>query len=100
VQAAIIGLLVRVLRLRGGKFDADRVPDGVTKSAVLRAITSASGVVSLGTALRIVGVSTARYHAWRRKEQGCGLDDQPSCPKYFPSQLTRDESPSRGDVHT
>ena len=53
VQAAIIGLLVRVLRLRGGKFDADRVPDGVTKSAVLRAITSASGVVSLGTALRV-----------------------------------------------
>ena len=91
VQAAIIGLLVRVLRLRGGKFDADRVPDGLTKSAVLRAITSASGVVSLGTALRIVGVSTARYHAWRRKEEGCGLDDQPSCPKSFPSQLTRDE---------
>ncbi len=91
VQAAIIGLLVRVLRLRGGKFDADRVPDGVTKSAVLRAITSASGVVSLGTALRIVGVSTARYHAWRRKEEGCGLDDQPSCPKSFHGQLTRDE---------
>ena len=91
VQAAIIGLLVRVLRLRGGKFDADRVPDGLTKSAVLRAITSASGLLSLGTSLRIVGVSTARYHAWRRKEEGCGLDDQPSCPKSFPSQLTRDE---------
>ena len=91
VQAAIIGLLVRVLRLRGGKFDADRVPDGLTKSGVLGAITSASGVLSLGTALRIVGVSTARYHAWRRKEEGCGLDDQPSCPKSFPSQLTRDE---------
>jgi transposase InsO family protein len=91
VHAAIIGLLVRVLRLRGGKFDADRVPDGVTKSAVLRAITSASGLLSLGTALRIVGVSTARYHAWRRKEEGCGLDDQPSCPKSTPSQFTRDE---------
>ena len=63
VQAAVIGLLVRVLRLRGGKFDADRVPDGVTKSAVLRAITSVSGLLSFGTTLRIVGVSTARYHA-------------------------------------
>ncbi len=91
VQAAVIGLLVRVLRLRGGKLDADRVPDGVSKSLVLRAIASASGILSLGTALRIVGVSTARYHAWRRKEDGCGLDDQPSCPKSTPSQLTRDE---------
>ena len=91
VQATIIGLLVRVLRLRGGKFDADRVPDGVRKSAVLRAVTSASGVVSLGTALRIVGISSARYHAWRRREEGCALDDQPSCPKSFPSQLTREE---------
>ncbi len=91
VQAAIIGLLLRVLRLRGGKFDADRVPDGETKSAVLRAIASATGLLSLSTVLRIVGIASARYHAWRRKEEGCGLDDQPSCPKSFPSQLTRDE---------
>ena len=91
VQAAIIGLLVRVLRFRGGKLDGDRLPDGETKSAVLRAIASVTGVLSLSTVLRIVGVSTARYHAWRRKEDGCGLDDQPSCPKSFPSQLTRDE---------
>ncbi len=91
VQAAIIGLLVRVLRFRGGKLDGDRLPDGETKSAVLRAIASASGLLSLSTVLRIVSVSTARYHAWRRKEDGCGLDDQPSCPKSTPSQLTRDE---------
>ena len=91
VQAAVIGLLVRVLRLRGGKLDADRVPDGVTKSVVLRAIASASGALSLGVALRIVGISSARYHAWRRREEGCGLDDQRSCPKSFPSQLTREE---------
>ena len=97
-QAAIIGLLVRLLNLRGGKLDADRVPDGVTKSVVLRAIASASGVVSLGTALRIVGISSARYHAWRRREEGCGLDDQPSCPKSFPSQLTREEVSTMRDV--
>ena len=91
VQAAIIGLLVRVLSFRGGKLDGDRLPDGETKSAVLRAIASATGLLSLSTVLRIVGVSTTRYHAWRRKEDGCGLDDQPSCPKSTPSQLTRDE---------
>ena len=48
VQAVMIGLLVRLLRLRGGKLDADRVPDGQTKSAVLRAIASASGLRARG----------------------------------------------------
>jgi len=90
-QAAIIGLLVRLLNLRGGRLDGDRVPDGVSKSAVLRAIASATHRLTLGTVLKIVCISSARYHAWRRKEDGCGLDDQPSCPKSFPSQLTRDE---------
>jgi len=90
-QAAIIGLLVRVLKLRGGKLEGDRVPDEATKSTVLRAIASTSDLLSMGTTLRIVGISSARYHAWRRKEEGCGLDDQPSCPKSFPSQLTCDE---------
>ncbi len=54
VQAAIIGLLVRVLRFRRGKLDGDRLPDGETKSAVLRAIASATGLLSLSTVLRIV----------------------------------------------
>ena len=91
MQAAVIGLLVRLLTLRGGNLDGDRVPDGATKSSVLRAIASATVLLPLGTALKIVGVSSARYHAWRRKEEGCGLEDQPSCPKSFPCQLTREE---------
>ena len=90
-QAAIIGLQVQLLNLRGGKLDGDRVPDGASKSAVLRAVASAAGLLSLSTALKIVGISSARYHAWRRRGEGSGLDDQPSCPKSFPSQLTRDE---------
>ena len=90
-QAAIIGLLVRLLKLRGGKLDGDRVPDGAAKSAVLRAIASTTDLLSMGTTLKIAGVSSARYHVWRRKEEGCGLDDQPSCPRSFPSQLTREE---------
>ena len=83
--------MVRLLTLRGGNLDGDRVPDGATKSSVLRAIASATVLLPLGTALKIVRVSSARYHAWRRKEEGCGLEDQPSCPKSFPCQLTREE---------
>ncbi len=51
----------------------------------------ATRVLALDTVLEIVGISSARYHAWRRKEKGCGLDDQPSCPKSFPCQLTSGE---------
>jgi transposase InsO family protein len=90
-QAAVIGLLMRLLKLRGGKLDGDRVPDGASKSAVLRAIASGTRLLALDTVLKIVGISSARYHAWRRKEKGCGLDDQPSCPKSFPCQLTPEE---------
>ena len=91
VQAATIGLLVRLLNLRGGKLDGARLADGQIKSAVVRAIASATDTLSRSTALQIVGISSARYHAWRRQEEGCGLDDQSSCPRFFPSQLTRDE---------
>ncbi len=49
------------------------------------------GTAVAGHGAQIVGISSARYHAWRRKEEGCGLDDQPSCPKFFPRQLTREE---------
>ena len=91
VRAAVIGLRVRLAKLRLAKLDGDRVPDAATKSVVLRAIASTTGLLSLGTALKIVGMSSARYHTWRRKEEGCGLDDQPSCPKSFPLQLTPEE---------
>ena len=59
---------MRLLELRGGNLDGDHVPDGATKSAVLLAIASATGILSLGTALRIVGISSARYHAWGRRK--------------------------------
>lgn len=82
---------MQLLKFRGGQLDGDRVPEGVSKSAVLRAGASATDRLTLATALKIVGISSARYHTWRRKEEGCGLDDQPSCPKSFPCQLTREE---------
>lgn len=91
-QVAIIGLLTRFLKLRGGRLDGDRLPKGIDKSSVLRAVTSASRVLALAVVLRIVGLSASRYHAWLRKEQGCGLDDESSCPRLFPTKLTREET--------
>ena len=96
-QAAVIGLLTRLLKIRGGKLDSDRLPDGTSKSAVLRAVASASHMLGLSAVLCIVGLSSSRYHAWQRKEQGCGLDDEPSCPRLFPTMLTREERSSMRD---
>ena len=57
-QAAIIGLLMRLLKLRGGKLDGDRVSDRAGKSAILRAVASRSKLLALDTVLRIVGRSS------------------------------------------
>jgi putative transposase len=90
-QAAVIGLLVRLLKIRGGKLDTGRLPDASNKAAVLRAVASASRVLALSAVLRIIGLSSSRYHAWKRKKEGCGLEDESSCPRLFPTRLTRDE---------
>ncbi len=48
MQTTVIGLLVRLLKLRGGKLDGDRVPNGATKSAILRAIASTDDTLRSG----------------------------------------------------
>ena len=58
-QAAVIGLLTRLLKIRGGKLDSDRLPDGTSKSVVLRAVASASHMLGLSAVLCIVGLSSS-----------------------------------------
>lgn len=75
-QAAVINLLMRLLKLRGGKLDGDRVPDGAAKLVILGAIDSGpscSPWAQSSESWSVVG----GYHAWRRKEEGCGLDAIP-----------------------
>jgi putative transposase len=50
-----------------------------------------SETVSLAVALKVLGLSPSRYHAWRRLDQVCALDDRPSCPRTVPTQLTARE---------
>ena len=42
------------------------------------------------TAVVAAALSHARYYAWTREDE-CGLDDRPSCPKSSPQQLTPNE---------
>ena len=90
-QTAIIRLLVVLLKLSGFRLDEQRLPDGKAKARVLRAVDRCKDALSLKSALRMVRLSPARYHAWKRAEKRCELDDRSSCPRSHPMQLTPTE---------
>jgi len=87
-QTAIIRLLVVLLKLSGFRLDEQRLPDATAKAKVLRAVDRSKHALSLKSTLRLVRLSPARYHAWKRAEKRCELDDRSSCPRSHPTQLT------------
>jgi len=88
---AVVGLLITMLRVSKVRFDYERFPEGDAKRTLLRAIDRSRKILPLNVALRIVRLSSSRYHSWCRSETGCDLDDQPSCPRAVPTRLTPDE---------
>jgi putative transposase len=88
---AVTRLLFVMVRLFGIGLDSQRVPSGEAKSTILGAIERAKRRVPLAVALRVLGLSASRYHAWLRLDQSCSLDDRSSCPRTVPTQLTRQE---------
>ncbi len=65
VLLAIVRLLIVLVRMRGARLTDDRLPEGADKQRALNALQRSTSVLRLDTALRVVGLSTARYHAWR-----------------------------------
>jgi putative transposase len=96
--AAVVRLLLALLRLSGFRLTGERLPEGVAKASVLRAITSAKPALPLNTILRILGLPPSRYHRWQNAVEGCGLDDRSSCPRTTLSQLTADEIVAMKDM--
>jgi putative transposase len=88
---AIVGLLISMLRVSKVRLDYERLPEGDSKSVLLRAIDRAGKVLPLNSALRIARLSSSRYHSWCRADAGCDLDDQFSCPRVVPTRLTPTE---------
>ncbi len=99
-QTAVIRLLVVLLRLSGFKLDEQRLPDGATKATVLRAVQRCKDALPQKSALRVIRLSPARYHAWRKAERKCELDDRSSCPRSHPTQLTPKEVSTIKDMVT
>jgi putative transposase len=91
VLAAVVRLLLALLRVSGVSLASRRLPDGAAKADILRAIAGSLPFLPLTLILRVLRLDPARYHAWRHASVACALDDRPSCPHTSPSQLTPTE---------
>jgi putative transposase len=50
--------------------------------------------------LRFLRLSQSRFHAWRRLQHACALDDRSSCPRTSPHRLTPREVRAIQDMVT
>jgi putative transposase len=93
ILAAVVRILLAMLRASGFTLAGERLPEGSAKAGILRATTTARPFLPLVVILRIVHLEPGRYHAWsgRASTLACGLDDRSSCPRTSPSQLTPTE---------
>jgi putative transposase len=80
-----------LLRTSGFRLTGERLPDGRAKTRILRAVDRAREHLPLPSVLRFLRVSPSRFHAWRRRQRACALDDQSSCPRTSPYRLTFSE---------
>ena len=87
---ALLRVLLVVLKISRFSLNQARFPDGNDKRSLLRVIDHARSALPLRSVLRVVRLSSSRYHHWKRENE-CALDDGPSCPRVCPQQLTADE---------
>ena len=89
--SALLRLALALLRTSGFRLTGERLPDGRAKTRILRAVDRAREFLPLRAVLRFLRVSPSRFHAWRRRQRACALDDRSSCPRTSPSRLTPPE---------
>ena len=81
-------ILVATIQAFGIDLSRRRVPDGESKSRILRAVERARAVLKLRPTLGMIGLSSSRLHAWERAARACDLDDHSSCPKTSPHRVS------------
>jgi hypothetical protein len=97
---ALIGLAVALLRSSRFTLTHERLPEGRDKTRILRAADRARVFVPPRTVLRFLRLSPSRFHAWKRLQHACTLDDQSSCPHTAPHRLTAAEIRTIKDMVT
>lgn len=96
--SAILRLVLTLLRISGFDFERARVPDAADKRRLLAAIERARRAMPLTAALRVLQLSSSRYHAWVQGRWRLQLDDRPSCPRSKMQRLTFNEVQEIGDM--
>lgn len=91
VVGTIVGLFVILVRVSGCSLDKRSHVDVATRAVIVKAIERARRVLSLRTVLRILRLSSSRFHAWKNSQNNCRPPDRASCPRRAPNQLTPDE---------
>jgi transposase InsO family protein len=80
-------LVGKTIKFFGFQIQYKRIPHASAKDELMGAITKAAQIIGLQRGLKAIGLSTARYHQWLKRQVSCLLDDQDSCPKISPSKL-------------
>ena len=88
---ALLRLVLALLRSSGFTLTHERLPNERAKIRILSAVDHARECVPLRALLRFLRLSPSRFHAWRRLQQACALNDQSACPHTSPHRLTPPE---------
>lgn len=91
ILAAVVRLLVTLVRVTQLSLSGVRIPNASGKRRVLHAVARAEPTIGRSAALRILGLTPARASEWSRRARACELDDAPPCRRTVPGHLTRDE---------
>jgi transposase InsO family protein len=89
--SALFRLLLALVNVSGARLKGKHITDERSKLKLLRAIKHAYSTFPLRSVLRVIGLSESRYHSWVRENRACNSDDEASCPRSSPSQLTAKE---------
>ena len=93
-------LVSRTIKIFGFQIQYKRLPSPESKSDILAAIKSAVQAISLEHCLEVIGLSSARYFNWIKRQVSCELKDQPSCPRISPTKLKTSELNKIKDIYT
>jgi len=98
--ATLLRLALVLLRVSGFMLAGERLPDGLDKLRILRAIDQGRAWIPLRALKRLLRLSPSRFHAWQRRNTVCALNDQLSCPHTSPHRLAPSEIRTIHDMVT
>ena len=100
ILVAVLRLLLALVRVSGCRLTGERLPTDQAKADILRAVDAARKTLPLRSAVRVLGLSLSRYHAWKQAERACDLADRgvlrPAVQRGPAAQRPERTDPRRG----